>query len=103
MLVLGGMFVGYAAASVVGGSFSGGAYPAEVTTFTWNFSSRAADRCGEVGHPYITRSALSPAFTMSSFEEDGDMKTEVEFSRVCTSVTRLLCQFRRAWMLCRIR
>ena len=67
------------AASVVGWSFFGATYPADVATFTsWNFSTSAELRLGDVGHPYIVRRASSPNFSISFFEEGGRMKVRCD-------------------------
>ena len=68
-------------ACTVGGSFSGGTYHVDVATFAWNLSNRADDRLDAVAHPYIMSSARSPSFSMSDFEEVGNIKVDAEFSK----------------------
>ena len=68
------------AASYVGGSFSGGTYPAAVATFVWNFWSLAVFRsCAWL--PYMISSALSPAFSRATFEDSLAIKVAALSSR----------------------
>ena len=89
-------------ASTVGANFSGGTYPVDVATFTWNLSNRADDRIDAVAHPYIISSARSRSFSMSDFEKVGEIKVVAEFSKAVYFSRRLLCQFQKVAMLCHI-
>lgn len=67
---------------IVGGSFSGGTYIEDVVIFVWNLLNYADGRFDVVVYLYIISSVRYFFFSMSDFEEVGDIKVDAEFFKV---------------------